>query len=118
MIMKRALPALLLFTLAHGAAGQSNARPRARDLGVEVGVFTPGPLNAITDVAGVLVGQVTVREGDRVNTGITAIRPHGGSIYHDRVPAAIYVGNGFGKLLGVALYLHRRLFSSELRSSL
>jgi D-aminopeptidase len=101
MIMKRALPALLLFTLAHGAAGQSNARPRARDLGVEVGVFTPGPLNAITDVAGVLVGQVTVREGDRVNTGITAIRPHGGSIYHDRVPAAIYVGNGFGKLLGV-----------------
>jgi D-aminopeptidase len=101
MIMKRALPALLLFTLAQGAAGQSNARPRARDLGVEVGVFMPGPLNAITDVDGVLVGQVTVREGDRVNTGITAIRPHGGSIYHDRVPAAIYVGNGFGKLLGV-----------------
>jgi len=99
--MKRALPALVLFTLAQGAAGQTNERPRVRDLGVEVGVFTPGPLNAITDVDGVLVGQVTVREGDRVNTGITAIRPHGGSLYHDRVPAAIYVGNGFGKLLGV-----------------
>jgi D-aminopeptidase len=66
-----------------------------------VGVLTPGPLNAITDVQGVLVGQVTVTEGDRVNTGVTAILPHGGSLYHDRVPAAMYVGNGFGKLLGV-----------------
>ena len=101
MIMKPILPALVLFTLAHDVAGQTNERPRARDLGVRVGVFTPGPLNAITDVAGVLVGQVTVQEGDRINTGITAIRPHGGSIYHERVPAAIYVGNGFGKLLGV-----------------
>jgi len=76
-------------------------RPRARDLGIEVGIFPPGPWNAITDVEGVWVGQVTVVEGARVNTGVTAIRPHPGSIYHERVPAAIYVGNGFGKLLGV-----------------
>ena len=66
-----------------------------------LGIFPPGPWNAITDVEGVLVGQVTVIEGARVNTGVTAIRPHPGSIYHERVPAAIYVGNGFGKLLGV-----------------
>ncbi len=103
MIVERALvvTALSLFALAPGAVSQDGDRPRARDLGMTVGVFTPGPLNAITDVAGVLVGHVTVTEGDRVNTGVTAIRPHGGSLYHDRVPAAIHVGNGFGKLLGV-----------------
>lgn len=75
-------------------------RPRARELGVAPGVFQPGPLNAITDVAGVLVGQVTVIEGDSVRTGITAIRPHAGNLFLERVPAAIVVGNGFGKLLG------------------
>ncbi len=102
MITHRALvvTALSLLVLAPDAVSQD--RPRARDLGITVGVLSPGPLNAITDVAGVLVGQVTVTEGDRVNTGITAIRPHGGSLYHDRVPAAMYVGNGFGKLLGVS----------------
>ena len=92
---------LLLFLFAPNVMGQQVDRPRARDLGVEVGIFPPGRSNAITDVGGVMVGQVTVVEGDRVNTGVTAIRPHPGSIYHDRVPAAIYVGNGFGKLLGV-----------------
>ncbi len=80
---------------------QESERPRARDLGIEVGVFAPGSQNAITDVEGVLVGQETVTEGDRVNTGITAILPHGGNLYQDRVPAAIVVGNGYGKLLGV-----------------
>jgi D-aminopeptidase len=75
-------------------------RPRARELGVAPGVFQPGPLNAITDVTGVLVGQVTVIEGDSVRTGITAIRPHAGNQFLERVPAAIVVGNGFGKLLG------------------
>ena len=99
---RRALIATLpLFLLAPSATSQEVDRPRARDLGVEVGIFAPGPWNAITDVEGVWVGQVTVVEGTRVNTGITAIRPHPGSIYHERVPAAIYVGNGFGKLLGV-----------------
>jgi len=110
MIVERALvavgralvvTALFLFTTASGAVSQDGERPRARDIGMTVGVFSPGPLNAITDVAGVLVGHVTVTEGDRVNTGVTAIRPHGGSLYHDRVPAAIHVGNGFGKLLGI-----------------
>jgi D-aminopeptidase len=101
MISPRALAisALAVFALTTDAVSQD--RPRLRDLGVTVGVLAPGPLNAITDVDGVLVGQVTVTDGDRVNTGVTAIRPHGGSLYHDRVPAAIYVGNGFGKLLGV-----------------
>jgi D-aminopeptidase len=99
---RRALIATLaLFLLAAEATSQEVDRPRARDLGIEVGIFSPGPLNAITDVEGVLVGQVTIVEGDRVNTGVTAIRPHPGSVYHERVPAAIYVGNGFGKLLGV-----------------
>ena len=76
-------------------------RPRARELGIEPGIFRPGPFNAITDVGGVLVGHATVVEGDRVRTGVTAIRPHGGNVYLDRVPAAVHVGNGFGKLLGV-----------------
>jgi len=76
-------------------------RPRARDVGVRIGIFEPGPWNAITDVPGVQVGQSTVWEGDRVRTGVTAILPHGGDLFRDRVPAAIYVGNGFGKLLGI-----------------
>lgn len=78
----------------------SQSRPRARDLGVAPGIFAPGRLNAITDVAGVRVGQVTVVEGDSVRTGVTAILPHAGNAYLDRVPAAVFVGNGFGKLLG------------------
>ena len=78
------------------------ARARARDLGVAPGIFRPGVQNAITDVAGVRVGQVTVVEGDRVRTGVTAILPHDGNPFVDRVPAALHVGNGFGKLLGVS----------------
>ena len=81
--------------------GGDTSRPRARDLGIRPGVFAPGRLNAITDVIGVRVGQVTVIEGDSVRTGVTAILPHGGNLYRERVPAAIRVGNGFGKLLGV-----------------
>ncbi|MBT8338245.1 MAG: P1 family peptidase [Gemmatimonadetes bacterium] len=83
-------------------AGQSDSeRPRARDVGIRIGIFEPGTHNAITDVAGVRVGHATVREGERVRTGVTAILPHGGDLYRNRVPAAIHVGNGFGKLLGV-----------------
>lgn len=82
-------------------AEAAQERPRARELGIEPGIFPPGAFNAITDVAGVLVGHATVVEGDRVRTGVTAIRPHGGNLYFDRVPAAVHVGNGFGKLLGV-----------------
>lgn len=77
-------------------------RPRAREAGVVVGVLPTGPLNAITDVPGVRVGQVTVVEGDAVRTGVTAILPHPGNLFRERVPAAIVVGNGFGKLLGLS----------------
>jgi D-aminopeptidase len=82
------------------AVAQEN-RPRVRDVGIRVGIFDPGPQNAITDVAGVRVGQTTVMEGDSVRTGITAVLPHGGNLFRERVPAALHVGNGFGKLVGV-----------------
>ena len=75
-------------------------RPRARDIGLAPGVFRPGPLNAITDVAGVRVAHVTLNEGESVRTGVTAIAAHGGNLFQDKVPAAIQVGNGFGKLAG------------------
>lgn len=76
------------------------AQQRLRDHGIEIGVMAPGPLNAITDVKGVLVGHTTLRRGDSINTGVTAILPHGGNIFQQKVPAAIFVGNGFGKLAG------------------
>jgi D-aminopeptidase len=78
-----------------------NDRGRIRDFGIRVGIFQPGVENAITDVAGVRVGHTTVTEGDEVRTGVTAIHPHGDNPYFLRVPAAIHVGNGYGKLLGV-----------------
>ncbi|HEX8362042.1 MAG TPA: P1 family peptidase [Longimicrobium sp.] len=96
--MTRALPLLTVLLMSLPASAQQ--RPRAREAGVVVGILAPGPANAITDVAGVRVGQVTVREGDSVNTGVTAILPHTGNLFRERVPAAIRVGNGFGKLLG------------------
>jgi D-aminopeptidase len=80
---------------------QATNRPRARDLGMEIGVFPTGAENAITDVDGVRVGQVTVWEGEDIRTGVTAILPHPGNIFREKVPGAIVVGNGFGKLLGV-----------------
>lgn len=99
---KRVTPMLILMLLASGDAGaQDVSRPRARDLGVAPGIFTPGARNAITDVRGVLVGQVTIVEGDSVRTGVTAILPHADNLYRSRVPAALHVGNGFGKLVGV-----------------
>jgi D-aminopeptidase len=76
------------------------ARPRARDIGIAPGVFPPGPLDAITDVAGVRVGQVTLVEGDRIRTGVTAIVPHAGNVFRDKVAAGVFVGNAFGKLAG------------------
>ncbi|MGH9788639.1 MAG: P1 family peptidase, partial [Candidatus Acidiferrales bacterium] len=78
----------------------SESRPRARDLGLAPGVFAPGPLNAITDVPGVRVGHFTLIEGDDIRTGATAIVPHAGNLFQEKVPAAIVVGNGFGKLVG------------------
>ena len=79
---------------------QAQDRARARELGVAPGIFTPGVNNAITDVAGVRVGQVTLIEGERVRTGVTAILPHDGNAYRSRVPAALHVGNGYGKFAG------------------
>ena len=82
------------------AAGADNPRPRIRDLGIEPGVLRPGPRNAITDVAGVKVGHRTVIRGSDVRTGVTAILPHGGNIFQEKVRAAIFVFNAFGKLVG------------------
>lgn len=100
--MRRALAvaamSIIFLMTAQDAAAQP--RPRAREAGVVVGILPPGPLNAITDVEGVRVGQTNVVEGDRVRTGVTAILPHSGNLFRERVPAAIHVGNGFGKLLG------------------
>ena len=79
---------------------QSPDRPRARDLGIAPGALTPGPLNAITDVDGVRVGHVTIVEGDNVRTGVTAVLPHGGNLFQDKVAGAVFVGNAFGKLAG------------------
>ncbi|MFI5233810.1 MAG: P1 family peptidase [Gemmatimonadales bacterium] len=94
--------ALIIVPLAActSLAGAQSARVRARDLGVAPGIFKPGTLNAITDVGGVRVGQVTLNEGDKIRTGVTAILPHPGNAYLERVPAAVFVGNGFGKLTG------------------
>lgn len=92
---------VLLASVAAVNAQTASERPRARESGVIVGSLPAGPLNAITDVAGVRVGQTTVAEGDAVHTGVTAIFPHGGNVFLERVPAAIHVGNGFGKLIGV-----------------
>lgn len=82
------------------AQSSTEGRPRARDLGLEPGVFPPGKLNAITDVAGVKVGHVTLIEGEHIRTGVTAILPHGGNIFQDKVAGAVFVGNAFGKLAG------------------
>src|SRR6266498_2959426 len=81
-------------------APQSDARPRARDAGVVIGILPPGPLNAITDVAGVRVGHTTVVRGETIRTGVTAVLPHGGNLFQQKVPGAVFVGNGFGKIMG------------------
>ena len=78
----------------------TEAQERPRNRGIEIGVMAPGPKNAITDVAGVKVGHTTVIRGDSIRTGVTAILPHAGNIFQQKVPAAVYVGNGFGKLAG------------------
>jgi len=92
--------ALLLLPLLGQLAGPE-ARPRARDLGLQPGVLPPGANNAITDVAGVLVGHRTLVRGEAVRTGVTAILPHGGNLFQKKVPAAVWVGNGFGKAAGL-----------------
>ena len=103
--MKRFFASLLLLTLCGTLTAQDIVRPegrgRIRDFGIAPGVFKTGTYNAITDVPGVRVGQVTLIEGDSVRTGVIAIVPHEGNVFRKKCPAAIYVGNGFGKLTGV-----------------
>ena len=87
-------------TMVSLLAPQAPERPRARDLGISPGALQPGPLNAITDVEGVRVGHVTLVQGTNVRTGVTAVLPHGGNLFSDKVAGAVFVGNAFGKLAG------------------
>ncbi|HEY8148101.1 MAG TPA: P1 family peptidase [Vicinamibacteria bacterium] len=87
-------------TLPVITAAGPEARPRARDIGLAPGVFPPGALDAITDVAGVRVGHLTIVEGDRIRTGVTAILPHAGNVFRDKVAGGVFAGNAFGKLAG------------------
>jgi D-aminopeptidase len=91
--MRHVLLALAITATLHAA-------PRPRELGIVFGSLPTGPLNAITDVEGVRVGHTTLIRGENVRTGVTAILPHGGNLFREKVPAAIFVGNGFGKLAG------------------
>ena len=86
------------FAATHGSP--AHVRPRASDLGLKVGILPTGPLDAITDVGGVAVGSTTIIRDDNIRTGVTAILPHSGNLYREKVPAGIFVGNGFGKLTG------------------
>lgn len=88
--------------LALSLSSQPVQRPRFSELGISIGVFKPGTLNAITDLTGVRVGHVTLTAGDSIRTGVTAIVPHEGNLFQEKVPAAMFVGNGFGKLVGVS----------------
>jgi D-aminopeptidase len=95
-----AVVAICLLPVYAAAQTTSNVKPRLSDLGIKVGVLPAGPLDAITDVAGVEVGQTTIIRGDNIRTGVTAVLPHSGNLYREKVPGAIFVGNGFGKLAG------------------
>jgi D-aminopeptidase len=90
----------LVVLAAAVVVAQDAARLRAREIGLAPGVFAPGPLNAITDVAGVRVGHATLVQGDGVRTGVTVVVPHEGNVFQDKVPGAVFVGNAFGKLAG------------------
>ncbi len=99
------LAGTVLFLIVKAAVAQQTGtsqqtRPRARELGIQPGVFEPGPLNAITDVPGVRVGQVSVVARDNVRTGVTAIVPHPGNLFREKVAAAVHVSNAFGKFVG------------------
>jgi D-aminopeptidase len=96
----RTLLLLAAAALVTTSASAADHRPRAREAGISIGILPTGPLNAITDVAGVKVGQVTIIEGANIRTGVTAILPHGGNLYQDKVPAGFSVGNAYGKFMG------------------
>lgn len=89
-----------IMVVATQGAWVQGSRPRARELGIAPGIYRPGPLNAIADVKGVRVGHVTLIEGTSVRTGVTAVLPHGDNVFQNKVPAAVYIANAFGKLAG------------------
>src|ERR1043166_8861636 len=91
---------LLAAAIAAAPPTPVETRPRARDAGIVIGTLEPGPLNAITDVAGVRVGHTTVIRGETIRTGVTAVLPHGGNLFQEKVRGAVFVGNGFGKMAG------------------
>jgi D-aminopeptidase len=101
-LYKQTCKAAILAALTSAGVAEAQERPRVRDLGLVVGYLPTGARNAITDVPGVLVGHVTLIEGDSIRTGVTAIRPHPGDVFAEKVPAAIHVANGFGKLIGLS----------------
>lgn len=92
--------ALALIMISIPLLAQDVSRPRARDVGIIVGILPTGPLNAITDIPGVAVGHKTLIQGDSIRTGVTAILPHTGNLFRDKVPGSVFVGNAFGKLAG------------------
>src|SRR6188474_1479735 len=96
----RRIAVALLFLAALAASADPVLRPRLADLGITIGSLPRGPLNAITDVPGVKVGHTTIVRGENVRTGVTAVLPHGGNLFREKVPGAVFVGNGFGKLAG------------------
>jgi D-aminopeptidase len=101
--MRSRVISLFLFSLIFhtiGASQRSDQRPRVRELGLRIGVLPTGTNNAITDVAGVSAGHTTIVRGENIRTGVTAIIPHGGNLFREKVPGAVFVGNGFGKLMG------------------
>ena len=102
MATKLVVVAMVLWAVSFAAAQDSTSapRPRASGLGLKIGILPAGPLDAITDVAGVEVGQTTIIRGDNIRTGVTAVLPHSGNLYREKVPGAIFTGNGFGKLAG------------------
>src|SRR5437763_16485211 len=91
---------LIVFIAVMQLNPQRNDRPRARDIGLKIGILPVGQLNSITDVPGVTVGQTTIIRDQNIRTGITAILPHSGNLFQEKVPGAVFVGNGFGKLAG------------------
>jgi len=101
-IMKKSVTWMILLSAAFWstAASFAQVRPRARQLGIAPGIYPTGDLNAITDIAGVRVGHTTVIEGEDVRTGVTAVLPHGGNLFQDKVAGAVFIGNAFGKLAG------------------
>jgi D-aminopeptidase len=99
--MKQLIFVLFAISVVGLAWASSEQRPRLREFGIKTGILSPGPLNAITDVPGVKVGHVTLIEGESIRTGVTAIIPHEGNIFQQKVPGAIFVANGYGKLMGI-----------------